>query len=201
MRHGNKNRCTATLYASCDQAHSSACLSSTPLPLIPEMVCSSGGTQHPTTPHSSLVQIMTFKSALTVASIALIATASSLAMAAPSEAKDGCGRRFKFSNYHGQCILKNKFRGNHQAPVVIRPVFVRPAIRRVIRPAVRPLIQPVVLHPYAQPSTLHPYPQTAPNPYTQVIHNHNNPTIQTVNPYPQTFAQPSIYNPYTQVAY
>ena len=157
---------------------------------------------------------MTFKSALTVASIALIATASSLAMAAPSEAKDGCGRRFKFSNHHGQCILKNKFRGNHQAPVVIRPVIrpvvVRPAIRPVIRPvivrpvirqAVRPLIQPVVLHPYAQTSTLHPYPQTAPNPYTQVIHNHNNPTIQTVNPYPQTFAQPSIYNPYTQVAY
>ena len=144
---------------------------------------------------------MTFKSALTVASIALIATASSLAMAAPSEARDGCGRRFKFSNRHGQCILKNKFRGNHQAPVVIRPVVVRPAIRPVIRSAVRPMIQPVVLHPYAQPSTLHPYPQTAPNPYTQVIHNHNNPTIQTVNPYPQTIAQPFIHNPYTQVTY
>ena len=130
------------------------------------MVCSSGGTQHPTTPHSSLVQIMTFKSALTVASIALIATASSLAMAAPSEAKDGCGRRFKFSNHHGQCILKNKFRGKHQAPIVIRPVIrpvvvrpmiqpvIRPIFRPVIRPAVRPLIHPVVLHPYAQPSSL-----------------------------------------------
>ena len=175
---------------------------------------------------------MTFKSALTVASIALIATASSLAMAAPSEARDGCGRRFKFSNRHGQCILKNKFRGNHQAPVVIRPVVVRPTIRPIVRPVVvrpairpvfrpvirphvrpvivrrvirpvviRPMIQPVVLHPYAQPSTLHLYPQTAPNPYTQVIHNHNNPTIQTVNPYPQTIAQPFIHNPYTQVAY
>ena len=161
---------------------------------------------------------MTFKSALTVASIALIATASSLAMAAPSEARDGCGRRFKFSNRHGQCVLKNKFRGNYQAPVVIRPtirpivrpVVVRPAIRPVIRPVivrpvirpvVRPLIQPVVLHPYAQPSTLHPYPQTAPNPYTQVIYNHNNPTIQTVNPYPQTIAQPFINNPYTPFAY
>jgi hypothetical protein len=195
------------------------------------MVCSSGGTQQPTTPHSSLGQIMTFKSALTVASIALIATASSLALAAPSEARDGCGRRFKFSNRHGQCVLKNKFRGNYQAPVVIRPtirpifrptirpvirpVVVRPTIRPVIRPVVirptirpvirpvvvRPMIQPVVLHPYAQPSTLHLYPQTAPNPYTQVIHNHNNPTIQTVNPYPQTFAPPSIHNTYTQVAY
>jgi hypothetical protein len=184
-----------------------------------------------TTTHSSLVQIMTFKSALTVASIALIATASSLAMAAPSEARDGCGRRFKFSNRHGQCVLKNKFRGNHQASVVVRPtirpvivrpmiqpvirpifrpVVVRPAIRPVIRPVivrpvirpvVRPLIQPVVLHPYAQPSTLHPYPQTAPNPYTQVIYNHNNPTIQTVNPYPQTIAQPFINNPYTPFAY
>ena len=118
------------------------------------------------TTHSSLVQIMTFKSALTVASITLIATVSSLAMAAPSEAKDGCGRRFKFSNRHGQCILKNKFRGKHQAPIVIRPVIrpvvvrpmiqpvIRPIFRPVIRPAVRPLIHPVVLHPYAQPSSL-----------------------------------------------
>ena len=166
---------------------------------------------------------MTFQSALTVASIALIATASSLALAAPSEARDGCGRKFKFSNRHGQCVLKNKFRGNYQAPVVIRPtirpivrpVVVGPTIRPVIRPHVRPvivrrvirpvvirrMIQPVVLHPYAQPSTLHLYPQTAPNPYTQVIHNHNNPTVQTVNPYPQTFAPPSIHNPYTQAAY
>jgi hypothetical protein len=162
---------------------------------------------------------MTFKSALTVASIALIATASSLAMAAPSEARDGCGRRFKFSNRHGQCVLKNKFRGNNQAPVVvhptirpvvvrptirptIRPVVVRPTIRPVIRPVVvRPMIQPVVLNPYAQPSTLHLYPQTAPDPYTQVIYNHNNPTVQTVNPYPQAFAPPSIHNTYTPFAY
>ena len=151
MRHGNKNRCTATLYASCDQAHSSACLSSTPLPLIPEMVCSSGGTQHPTTPHSSLVQIMTFKSALTVASIALIATASSLAMAAPSEARDGCGRRFKFSNHHGQCVLKNKFRGNHQAPVVIRPVIRPVVVRPMIQPVIRPIFRPVVVRPAIRP--------------------------------------------------
>ena len=61
---------------------------------------------------------MAFKSALTVASIALIATASSLAMAAPSEARDGCGRGFKFSYRHGQCVLKNKFR-----PVVVNPRF------------------------------------------------------------------------------
>ena len=149
---------------------------------------------------------MTFKSALTVASIALIATASSLALAAPSEARDGCGRRFKFSNRHGQCVLKNKFRGNYQAPVVIRPtirpVVIRPTIRPVIRPVVvRPMIQPVVLNPYAQPSTLHLYPQTAPNPYIPVIHNHINPTAQTVNQYPQAFAPPSIHNTYTQVAY
>ena len=60
---------------------------------------------------------MAFKSALTVAPIALIATASSLAMAAPSEARDGCGQEFKFSNHHGQCVLKNKFR-----PVGVNPI-------------------------------------------------------------------------------
>jgi hypothetical protein len=60
---------------------------------------------------------MAFKSALTVASIALIATASSLAMDAPSEARDGCGQGIKFSYRHGQCVLKNKFR-----PVVVNPI-------------------------------------------------------------------------------
>jgi hypothetical protein len=38
-------------------------------------------------------------------------------MAAPSEARDGCGRGFRFSNRHGQCVLKNKFR-----PVVVNPI-------------------------------------------------------------------------------
>ena len=121
---------------------------------------------------------MTFKSALNVAFIALIATASSLAMAAPSEAKDGCGRRFKFSNRHGQCVIKNKFRGNYQAPVVIRPT-IRPV---VVRPAFRPVIRPVVVRPMIQP----------------IIHHVVKPGLDA---YPQTFAQPSIHNPYTQVAY
>ena len=125
---------------------------------------------------------MTFKSALNVAFIALIATTSSLAMAAPSEAKDGCGRRFKFSNRHGQCVLKNKFRGNYQAPVVIRPT-IRPIIHPVVvRPAFRPVIRPVVVRPMIQP----------------IIHHVVQPGLDA---YPPTFAQPSIHNPYIQVAY
>ena len=123
------------------------------------MVCSLGDKQYPTT-HSSLLQITTFKSALTVAFIALIATASSLAMAAPSEAKDGCGRRFKFSNRHGQCVLKNKFRGNHQAPVVIRPVIRPIVVRPLIQPVIHPVVQPdfdTYLQITAQPLTHNPY--------------------------------------------
>ena len=95
-----------------------------------------------------------------VAFIALIATASSLAMAAPSEAKDGCGRRFKFSNRHGQCVLKNKFRGNHQAPVVIRPVIRPIVVRPLIQPVIHPVVQPgfdTYLQITAQPLTHNPY--------------------------------------------
>ena len=147
---------------------------------------------------------MAIKSALTVASIALIATASSLAMAAPSEARrlvvepnGGCAWGYEFSYRHDQCILKSKFR-----PVVINPMIqigsgYRPAMDPRFLPVINPMIQmdsgyrPVIHHPYVQPSPLHPYPQTAPNPYTPV----------TFNPYQQTIVQPSISIPYTPFIY
>ena len=39
---------------------------------------------------------MALKTTLNAASIALLSTASVLAMPAPSEAKDGCGRAYRF---------------------------------------------------------------------------------------------------------
>jgi hypothetical protein len=104
---------------------------------------------------------MTFKSAFTVASIAIIATASSLAMAAPSEARDGCGRGFKFSNHHGQCVLKNKFR-----PVVVNPIIHPVVVNPMIHPDMN-AFQPVVANPMLQPdiNVFHPvvvYPMLQP---------------------------------------
>ena len=147
---------------------------------------------------------MAIKSALTVASIALIATASSLAMAAPSEAgvrvveEPHCARGYKYSYRHDQCILKSKFR-----PVAIHPMIqmdsrYRPAIDPRFLQFSNHMIQmgsrysPIITKPRIQiGSHLHPYPQTAPNPYTPV----------TFNPYPQTIVQPSISIPYTPFVY
>ena len=135
---------------------------------------------------------MAFKSALTVASIALVATASTLAMAAPSEAESlvirSCIRGYEFSLRHDQCVIKNKFR-----PVINPRIQIGSDYRPVINPRTQigSEYRPVIHHPYVEPSPLHPYPQTALNPYTPV----------TFNPYQQTIAQPSISTPYKPFVY
>ena len=111
---------------------------------------------------------MSFKSTLTAASIALLGTASVLAMPAPSEAKDGCGRAYRFSYSQQRCVLRTDVSPNRRiqrkadrfcgrayrwsnslqrcvrrtdvGPRLVRPTVVRPA---VVRPAVvRPPLGP-----------------------------------------------------------
>jgi hypothetical protein len=166
---------------------------------------------------------MAFKSALTVASIALIATASSLAMAAPSEARDGCGRGFKFSNRHGQCVLKNKFR-----PVVVNPRF-HPVVdgcgrgfkfsnrvgqcvlKNKFRPViVNPRFHPVVVNPMIHPD-MNVFQPVVANPMLQPDINVFHPVV--VNPMLQPFNRihkeaifnqrihHQSHNKYTQVTY
>ena len=57
---------------------------------------------------------MSFKSTLTAASIALLGTASVLAMPAPSEAKDGCGRAYRFSYSQQRCVLRTDVSPNRR---------------------------------------------------------------------------------------
>ena len=57
---------------------------------------------------------MSFKTSLTAASIALLGTASVLAMPAPSEAKDGCGRAYRFSYSQQRCVLRTDVSANRR---------------------------------------------------------------------------------------
>ena len=106
---------------------------------------------------------MSFKTTLTAASIALLGTASVLAMPAPSEAKDGCGRAYRFSYSQQRCVLRTdvspnrriqrkadrfcgrayRWSNNQQrcvrrtdvGPRLVQPAVVRPA---VVRPPMGP---------------------------------------------------------------
>ena len=57
---------------------------------------------------------MSFKSTLTAASIALLGSASVLAMPAPSEAKDSCGRAYRFSYSQQRCVLRTDVSPNRR---------------------------------------------------------------------------------------
>ena len=106
---------------------------------------------------------MSFKTTLTAASIALLGTASVLAMPAPSEAKDGCGRAYRFSYSQQRCVLRTDVSANRRfqrkadrfcgkayrwsnsqqrcvrrtdvGPRLVQPAVVRPA---VVRPPLGP---------------------------------------------------------------
>ena len=112
---------------------------------------------------------MSFKTTLTAASIALLGTASVLAMPAPSEAKDGCGRAYRFSFSQQHCVLRTDVSANRRFqrkadrscgkayrfsnseqrcvrradanPRVAPRVVYQPA---VVHPIVRPVIRPVI---------------------------------------------------------
>ena len=61
---------------------------------------------------------MLFKTTLTAASIVLLGTAALLAMPAPSEAKDGCGRAYRWSNSKQRCVRRTD----------VGPRLVQPAV-------------------------------------------------------------------------
>ena len=89
---------------------------------------------------------MSFKSTLTAASIALLGSAAVLSMPTPSEAKDGCGRAYRFSHRQQRCGRRTDI-GHRVAPrvvyqpAVVRPVLVSPVVRPILRPVIRPVIQ------------------------------------------------------------
>ena len=106
---------------------------------------------------------MSFQTTLTAASIALLGSAAVLAMPAPSEAKDGCGRAYRFSYSQQRCVLRTDVSPNRRiqrkadrfcgkayrwsnsqqrcvrrtdvAPRLVQPAVVRPA---VVRPPMGP---------------------------------------------------------------
>lgn len=49
---------------------------------------------------------MTYKKILAASSIALVGTASALALTAPAHALDGCGPRARFSQIQQRCVLR-----------------------------------------------------------------------------------------------
>ena len=112
---------------------------------------------------------MSFKTTLTAASIALISTASVLAMPAPSEAKDGCGRAYRFSYSQQRCVLRTDvsanrrfqrkadrfcgraYRWSNSQQRCVRRADTNPRVAprvvyqsAVIQPIVRPVIRPVI---------------------------------------------------------
>ena len=143
---------------------------------------------------------MAIKSALTVASIALIATASSLAIAAPSEARTPVDEYAAMSapswakaTYHSAESVEEAYEAaSRHEPNIVPCLFgLNPSIQPVVNPriggsgylpvGINPRIggsdyRRVLINPRNQiGSRLHPYPQTAPNLYTLV----------RVNQYPQ----------------
>ena len=69
---------------------------------------------------------MSFKTTLTAASITLLSTASVLAMPAPSEAKDGCGRAYRFSYSQQRCVRRTDVGPRLVQPAVVKPIEARP---------------------------------------------------------------------------
>ena len=69
---------------------------------------------------------MFFKTTLTAASIALLGSAAVLAMPAPSAAKDGCGRAYRFSYSQQSCVRRTDVGPRLVQPAVVRPAVVRP---------------------------------------------------------------------------
>ena len=57
---------------------------------------------------------MSFKTTLTAASIALLGSAAVLSMPTPSEAKDGCGRAYRFSHSQQRCVLRTDVSPNRR---------------------------------------------------------------------------------------
>ena len=112
---------------------------------------------------------MSFKTTLTAASIALLGTASVLAMPAPSEAKDVCGRAYRFSYSQQRCVLRTDvsanrrfqrkadrfcgraYRWSNSQQRCVRRADTNPRVAprvvyqsAVIQPIVRPVIRPVI---------------------------------------------------------
>ena len=112
---------------------------------------------------------MSFKTTLTAASIALLGSAAVLSMPTPSEAKDGCGRAYRFSYSQQRCVLKTDvspnrrfqrkadrfcgraYRWSNSLQRCLRRTDVAPRLgNRVIhqpvlvRPIVQPVIRPVI---------------------------------------------------------
>ena len=80
---------------------------------------------------------MSFKTTLTAASIALISTASVWAMPAPSEAKDGCGRAYRFSHSQQRCVRRTDANPRVAPRVVYQTAVAHPIVRPVIRPVIQ----------------------------------------------------------------
>ena len=117
---------------------------------------------------------MAFKTTLTAASIALLGSAAVLSIPTPSEAKDGCGRAYRFSYSQQRCVLKTDvspnrrfqrkadrfcgraYRFSHRqqrcvrrtdvGPRVAPRVVYQPAVVRpvLVSPVVRPILRPVI---------------------------------------------------------
>ena len=116
---------------------------------------------------------MAFQTTLSAASIAWLSTASILAMPAPSEARDACGRAYRFSYSQQRCVLRTDVSANRrfqrkadrycghafdsrayrwsisQQRCVLRtdvgPRLVQPAVvRPVVRPEVYQVVRPAV---------------------------------------------------------
>ena len=108
---------------------------------------------------------MSFKTTLTAASIALLGTASVFAMPAPSEAKDGCGRAYRFSYSQQRCVLRTDvspnrrmqrkadrfcgkaYRWSNSEQRCVRRTDIGPRVvyqPAVVRPIVSPVIRPVI---------------------------------------------------------
>tara|TARA_Y100001933_G_scaffold202822_1_gene204764 strand:- start:2239 stop:2646 length:408 start_codon:yes stop_codon:yes gene_type:complete len=77
------------------------------------MVCASAG-KKPTADLTHHFTTMISKQILAASSIALIGTASTLAMAAPAHALDGCGPRGRFSHSQQRCIRRSDVFRNPQ---------------------------------------------------------------------------------------
>ena len=80
---------------------------------------------------------MSFKTTLTAASIALLGSAAVLAMPTPSEAKDGCGRAYRFSYSQQRCVRRTDASPRVAPRVVYQPAVVHPIVRPVIRPVIQ----------------------------------------------------------------
>tara|TARA_B100002052_G_scaffold196062_1_gene178798 strand:+ start:1462 stop:1884 length:423 start_codon:yes stop_codon:yes gene_type:complete len=57
---------------------------------------------------------MNIRTILTATSIALVSTSTVLAVGAPAEAKDGCGRGYRFSYSQQRCVLRTDVAPNRR---------------------------------------------------------------------------------------